>query len=173
MHPVPAQVGHGRVVGRAGLAACGALAAWVVVCAAAGASRCGAGAGQGLLFAADVGDLAEGKAEDVGELGVAAAAVGVVGGRFDEREACEAPCAFVAVGLGQFAGEDVAGVDGHEGDEAFGGVAVGPRFDVGGEPEALGRGECGRALLVGEGDGLHTVLSARHLDVRPLGGYAR
>ena len=58
-----------------------------------------------------------------------------------EREAGEAVGVVVAVGAGQVAGEDVAGVERHEADVAFVGVAGGQRLDVRGEPEACAGGE--------------------------------
>ena len=56
-----------------------------------------------------------------------------------KRQAREAVGVVVVVGAGQIAGEDVAGVERHEADVAFVGVAGGQHLDVRGEPEPRAR----------------------------------
>ena len=73
-------------------------------------------------------------------------------------------CVGVGVGAGHVAGEDVAGVHGHEADVASVRVTVGERLDVGGEPEPVAAGERDGAAVPGDRDGVHTCLRAE----RPL-----
>lgn len=131
-----------------------------------GALSSGYGWPAGLVLP-DGGDLADGQPQGGCELCVGAAAVRGVDGGVCEREARELEGALVGVGARQLFVEYVAGEERHERDDAFGGVSVGQSLDVCSEPVPVAAGEPDGAVVVGEGDGLHTVLSAWRRDFAP------